>query len=115
MLGGHLDSVIDGPGINDNGSGTMTILEIARELAKLRPEGAPWKVRVAFWTGEEIGLLGSFGYVEASTAEDAATIEAYLNFDMLGSPNGVREIYDANDVDHADGREGRLRSCWRRP
>ena len=40
MLGGHLDSVIDGPGINDNGSGTMTILEIARELAKLRPEGA---------------------------------------------------------------------------
>ncbi len=96
MIGGHLDSVIDGPGINDNGSGTMAILEIARELAKLRPEGAPWKVRVAFWTGEEIGLLGSFAYVEALTAEDAATIEAYLNFDMIGSLNAVREIYDAN-------------------
>lgn len=94
MLGGHLDSVIDGPGINDNGTGTMTILEVARELARLRPEGARWKVRVAFWTGEEIGLLGSFAYVHGLGADDAATIKAYLNFDMLGSTNGVREVYD---------------------
>ena len=98
MLGGHLDSVIDGPGINDNGTGTMAILEIARELAKLRPEGAPWKVRVAFWTGEEIGLLGSFAYVNALTPEDAAAIQAYLNFDMIGSPNPVREIYDTSNT-----------------
>jgi Zn-dependent M28 family amino/carboxypeptidase len=94
MIGGHLDSVVDGPGINDNGSGTMSILEIARELAKLRPSGPAWHVRVAFWTGEEIGLLGSFAYVGGLSAEDASTIEAYLNFDMVGSPNGVREIYD---------------------
>ena len=94
MVGGHLDSVIDGPGINDNGSGTMAILEMARELARLRPEGAPWKVRVAFWTGEEIGLLGSFAYVGGLTPEDASSIEAYLNFDMLGSTNQVREIYN---------------------
>jgi Zn-dependent M28 family amino/carboxypeptidase len=94
MIGGHLDSVIDGPGINDNGSGTMAILEIARELARLRPKGATWTVRVAFWTGEEIGLLGSFAYAEGLSTEEASTIEAYLNFDMLGSPNGVREIYD---------------------
>lgn len=93
MLGGHLDSVIDGPGINDDGTGTMSILEIARELAKL-PEAPPWKVRFAFWTGEEIGLLGSFAYVQGLAQEDAATIEAYLNFDMMGSPNGVREVYD---------------------
>ncbi len=94
MLGGHLDSVIDGPGINDNGTGTMAILEIARELAKLRPDGAPWKVRIAFWTGEEIGLLGSFAYVGGLTSEDRATIEAYLNLDMVGSTNPVHEIYD---------------------
>ena len=94
MIGGHLDSVVDGPGINDNGTGTMSILEIARELPKLEPDGAPWKVRFAFWTGEEIGLLGSFAYVQALAPEDAATIEAYLNFDMIGSPNAVREIYD---------------------
>ncbi len=103
MLGGHLDSVIDGPGINDNGSGTMAILEIARELATLRPDGAPWKVRIAFWTGEEIGLLGSFAHVGALTPEEASTIEAYLNFDMLGSPNGVREIYDASGTSRPAG------------
>jgi Zn-dependent M28 family amino/carboxypeptidase len=95
MVGGHLDSVVDGPGINDDGSGTMTNLEIARELARLRPQGAPWKVRFAFWTGEEVGLLGSSAYVNGLSVDDVAGIAAYVNFDMLASPNGVREIYDA--------------------
>ena len=91
MLGGHLDSVIDGPGINDNGSGTMTVLEIAREAIKLHPDR---KIRVGFWTGEEIGLYGSFRYVNSLAFEERRAIEAYLNFDMLGSPNGGRIIYD---------------------
>ena len=97
MLGGHLDSVIDGPGMNDNGTGTMTILEIARELAALSSGGAtppPWKVRVAFWTAEEIGLYGSAAYVNG-LGSSASAIQAYLNFDMLGSPNGLRLVYDA--------------------
>lgn len=99
MIGGHLDSVIDGPGINDNGSGTMAVLEIAREVAALA-QASPtdgevkWKVRVAFWTGEEIGLFGSAAYVQALTAESVGVIEAYLNFDMLGSTNGIRTVYD---------------------
>lgn len=95
MLGGHLDSVIDGPGINDNGSGTMAVLEIARELAAISGAGAPppWKVRVAFWTAEEIGLVGSSAYVSELGA-GAANLAAYLNFDMVGSPNGVRHVYD---------------------
>ena len=96
MLGGHLDSVVDGPGINDNGSGTMTVLEIARELARLEPDGAPWKVRLGFWTGEETGLLGSFDYVGNLAPDELASIAAYLNFDMLGSPNAVRQVYDAS-------------------
>ena len=101
MLGGHLDSVIDGPGMNDNGSGTMTVLAIARALAALHASGgapaspAPgqaWKVRVAFWTGEEIGLWGSRAYV--GSLDDRGSLQAYLNFDMVGSANGVREVYD---------------------
>jgi Zn-dependent M28 family amino/carboxypeptidase len=100
MLGGHLDSVLDGPGINDNGSGTMTILEIARELAA-GSEGAAWKVRVAFWTGEEIGLWGSGAYVRGLDAARSGAIEAYLNFDMLGSPNGVRLVYDGAGTSRA--------------
>jgi peptidase M28-like protein/PA domain-containing protein len=98
MIGGHIDSAMDGPGINDNGSGTMTILEIGRRLAAATsgpqsPAGDGWTVRLAFWTGEEIGLLGSSAYVEGLDSAEIGTIEAYLNFDMLGSPNGVREVY----------------------
>jgi len=91
MLGGHLDSVIDGPGINDNGSGTMTVLEIARQLIGQDPTR---KVRVGFWTGEEIGLYGSFRYISSLGFDERRAIEAYLNFDMLGSPNGARIVYD---------------------
>jgi aminopeptidase Y len=99
MLGGHLDSVVDGPGMNDNGSGTMTVLGIARALAATARNGsgtatpppATWRVRVAFWTGEEIGLWGSRAYVSSLPP---GTVDAYLNFDMLGSPNGVRDVYD---------------------
>ena len=100
MLGGHLDSVVDGPGINDDGSGTMTVLEIARELAAQLGKGsggasAPgWKVRVAFWTGEEIGLLGSTAWVGRYGAPSLSSIAVYLNLDMLGSPNGGRFVYD---------------------
>ncbi len=91
MLGGHLDSVIDGPGINDNGSGTMTLLEIARRLAALGPPAVT--VRFAFWTGEEIGLYGSQHYLQGLDAVDRGAIQVYLNFDMLGSPNGGRLVY----------------------
>jgi aminopeptidase Y len=100
MIGGHLDSVIDGPGMNDNGSGTMTVLEIARRLAALQAAGGSqpaFKVRVAFWAAEELGLWGSARYVSELSPDDRARIVAYLNFDMLGSPNGVREVYRWDD------------------
>jgi Zn-dependent M28 family amino/carboxypeptidase len=98
VVGGHLDSTIDGPGINDNGSGTMTILEIARELARIRLEGAPWKVRMILFTGEETGLIGSLDYVATLPADQRDSIVAYLNFDMLGSPNPVRQVYDVDET-----------------
>lgn len=106
MLGGHLDSVIDGPGIQDNGSGTMTILEIARQAIRLEPRR---RVRVAFWTGEEIGLYGSERYVRSLSPDALGAIEAYLNFDMLGSPNGARIVYD--DAGAADG-SARIRDAF---
>jgi Zn-dependent M28 family amino/carboxypeptidase len=107
MLGGHLDSVIDGPGINDNGSGSMTVLEIARAIAELqqsRPAGSgpAWKVRVAFWTAEETGLFGSAAYANQLDAGDRVATKAYLNFDMLGSTNGVRVIYREADPPRPD-------------
>jgi Zn-dependent M28 family amino/carboxypeptidase len=98
IIGGHIDSAVDSPGINDDGSGTMTVLEIGRQLAAATsgPQsgtGDGWKVRLGFWTGEEIALLGSTAYAEGLSPAEVGTVEAYLNFDMLGSPNGVREVY----------------------
>jgi Zn-dependent M28 family amino/carboxypeptidase len=91
MLGGHLDTALDGPGINDNGSGTMTILEVARELAAIGPPRE--KVRFGFWAGEELGLWGSRHYVLGLSDEGRGAIEVYLNLDMLASPNGGRLVY----------------------
>lgn len=92
MLGGHLDSVHDGPGINDNGSGSAALLGVARVLAEQQPSV---RVRFAFWAGEEFGLLGSRAYVASLRSAEQAEISAYLNFDMLGSPNYVPFVYDA--------------------
>jgi len=94
LLGAHLDSVLEGPGINDNGSGTATILEIAEEMAEDRAPRNP--VRFAFWGAEESGLVGSTRYVAALTEEEAAKIGLNLNFDMLASPNFVRFVYDGD-------------------
>jgi Zn-dependent M28 family amino/carboxypeptidase len=96
VVGGHLDSVPEGPGINDNGSGTAGILEIAEEVAELdnRPRN---RLRFAFWGAEEAGLVGSTAYVDEQVANGGIDqIEANLNFDMIGSPNFVRFVYDGD-------------------
>jgi hypothetical protein len=96
MIGGHLDSVIDGPGINDNGSGTMTVLELAERLAALGPTQRT--VRFAFWTGEELGLFGSTNWVQQQDEDSLHAIVAYLNFDMVASPNYSRLVYDSSSA-----------------
>ena len=91
MLGAHLDSVIDGPGINDDGSGVAALLEIARALGGTRPRAT---IRLAFWSGEELGLHGSYRYVTGLPDAERRAIVAYLNADMLASPNGFAGVYD---------------------
>jgi Zn-dependent M28 family amino/carboxypeptidase len=103
VVGAHLDSVTAGPGINDNGSGSATILEIAEQLAKLKyTKKLQRQVRFAFWGAEESGLLGSQYYVDHLTEAQRAKIYANLNFDMLGSPNYVRFVYDGDGSDTPD-------------
>ena len=97
VVGAHLDSVTDGPGINDNGSGSATILEIAEQLAALKyTNKLQRQVRFAFWGAEELNLLGSQHYVDNLTDAQLAKIYANLNFDMVGSPNYVRFVYDGD-------------------
>jgi Zn-dependent M28 family amino/carboxypeptidase len=93
MVGAHLDSVDGGPGIQDNGSGSAAILETALQMAKVKPRN---KVRFAWWGAEESGLVGSTYYVNNLSAEERGKIVLYLNFDMVGSPNFVRYIYDGD-------------------
>ena len=94
MAGAHLDSVQAGPGINDNGSGSASLLEIAESLSKLKPENT---LRFAWWGAEEAGLLGSAAYVESLTQEERDRIALYLNFDMVASPNYIFMIYDGDE------------------
>ncbi|TEB20169.1 Zn-dependent exopeptidase [Coprinellus micaceus] len=93
FAGGHTDSVPAGPGINDDGSGTITILDIALRLPLFKVNNA---VRFGFWTAEEFGLVGSEHYVTSLPAEEAQKIALYLNFDMVASPNYGYFIYDGD-------------------
>ena len=95
VVGAHLDSVGAGPGINDNGSGSATILEIARQVDQLEIQ-TKRRLRFAFWGAEEFGLIGSRFYVNSLSTEQRDRIVANLNFDMVGSTNYVRFVYDGD-------------------
>ncbi|PVZ14365.1 M28 family metallopeptidase [Actinomycetospora cinnamomea] len=100
MSGAHLDSVAEGPGINDNGSGSAAQLELAVRLGGAPP--VTNAVRFAWWGAEEVGLLGSTAYVQGLTPEARRDIALLINSDMLGSPNPAYLVYDGDDSD----REG---------
>jgi len=94
MAGAHLDSVIEGPGINDNGSGSAALLETALMMADLNPENT---LRFAWWAAEEQGLVGSHDYVDGLSDAELDRIALYMNYDMVGSPNYIFMVYDADE------------------
>ncbi|OBF07144.1 amidohydrolase [Mycobacterium sp. ACS4054] len=102
MAGAHLDSVPDGPGINDNGSGVAAVLETALRLGSSPPVRNA--VRFGFWGAEELGLIGSRNYVESLDLAALKNIALYLNFDMLASPNPGYFTYDGDQSLPADAR-----------
>ncbi|WP_117215483.1 M28 family metallopeptidase [Allorhizocola rhizosphaerae] len=123
MLGAHLDSVSAGPGVNDNGSGSSMLLEIALVLAAQNPTLTK-HVRFAWWTDEEQGLNGSEFYVARLSSADRTRIRGYLNFDMVASTNGgyfinritsalgqtLKAYYDSIGVQTEENTEGVGRS-----
>jgi Zn-dependent M28 family amino/carboxypeptidase len=102
MAGAHLDSVPEGPGINDNGSGVAAVLETALQLGP--SPGIRNAVRFGFWGAEELGLIGSRKYVESLDVNALKDIALYLNFDMLASPNPGYFTYDGDQSLPADKR-----------
>lgn len=102
MAGAHLDSVPEGPGINDNGSGVAAVLETAVRLGS-SPQ-VHNKLRFGFWGAEELGLIGSRNYVESLDLAALKNIALYLNFDMLASPNPGYFTYDGDQSLPMDAR-----------
>jgi Zn-dependent M28 family amino/carboxypeptidase len=96
VVGAHLDSVREGAGVNDNGTGAAAVLAVAERISALGLAGLRNKVRFAWWGAEEEGLLGSAHYVRTLDEAGRARIALNLNFDMLGSVNGIRGVYDGD-------------------
>lgn len=101
-LGAHSDSVEEGPGLNDDGSGTISLLNVAKQLTHFKINN---KVRFAWWSAEEEGLLGSTHYANNLTNDENLKIRLFMDYDMMASPNYEYEIYDANDKDDPKGSE----------
>ena len=91
IVGAHLDSVPEGPGINDNGSGSAVVLEAALRLSQ-GPTRARSGIRFAFWGAEERGLIGSRHHLGSLSEEVRRHIALYINLDMVGSPNFARFV-----------------------
>jgi Zn-dependent M28 family amino/carboxypeptidase len=98
VVGAHLDSVPEGPGINDNGSGAAAVLEAALALADTIHR-TPGNVQFAFWGAEERGLVGSRHHVGALSEEERRKIGVYINLDMVGSPNFARFVQRSPEAD----------------
>ena len=96
----HLDSVIEGPGINDDGSGSAAQLEVALQMAELGIQPVN-QVRFTWFGAEEAGLVGSAFYVSQLTKREIKSIAVMLNFDMVGSPNAGWFVYDGDGSDTA--------------
>ncbi|MFJ6619714.1 M20/M25/M40 family metallo-hydrolase [Kitasatospora sp. NPDC091335] len=104
MVGAHLDSVPEGPGINDNGSGTAGVLEVAKNLGAHPVKN---KVRFAWWSAEEFGLKGAEAYVNSLSDAEKKKVSLYLNFDMIASPNYAQFVYNGSGSAGGDaGPEG---------
>ncbi|HLI93972.1 MAG TPA: M20/M25/M40 family metallo-hydrolase [Puia sp.] len=98
MLGGHLDSWHSGTGATDNAAGCTVMMEVVRILKTLgiKPRRT---IRIALWSGEEEGLLGSRGYVKKTFADPAdmkllpehSKLSGYFNID--NGTGKVRGIY----------------------
>ena len=112
MAGAHLDSVPEGPGVNDDGSGIGTLLELAERMGRGR-ERPRRRVRLGFWASEELGLYGSRRYVRGLSRPERRALAAYLNLDMVGSANGGRFLYGGRAGAAATGARA-VRRLFRR-
>ncbi len=101
-LGSHSDSVGEGPGINDDGSGTISLLEVATHLTNFTVNNC---VRFMWVAAEEEGLLGSTHYANHLTPEENQKIRVFMDYDMMASPNYAFQVYNATNSENPEGSE----------
>ena len=82
VIGAHYDTTPGSPGANDNGSGVAVLSVLAQELAD---DELPFDLRLVLFGSEEIGLNGSFAYLQGLGREEKARIMAMINLDSVGA------------------------------
>lgn len=86
---GHYDTVSRSPGASDNGGGSVTLLKVAEYFSKNKPER---DLKIIWFSGEELGLLGSFNYVKKHEKEVIDKISLVVNIDVAGDDLGRNQF-----------------------
>ncbi len=104
IIDGHYDTV-NGPGANDNGSGTVLLLELARLLKDVDTE---YSIKFIHFSGEEEGLIGSEYYVNNTVIPQNLDIKLVLNIDEVGGVAGMNNntIVCERDEDSPNSNNG---------
>ncbi|QIS21589.1 M28 family peptidase [Nocardia terpenica] len=97
IVGAHLDSAADGPGINDDGSAVAATLQTAIQLAPYQ-DGVTDRVRFIWWGAAELADAGAEHHVAQLSSTDKQAIQAYLDATMIASPNFVRYVMSGPGV-----------------
>jgi hypothetical protein len=107
VIGGHMDSCVcsansmdavsDAPGADDDGSGTVAVMELARVVGRRFPQGFDASIAFVLYTGEELGLLGSTIFAERLKRE-GKTITAAFTDDMVGNVTAEDGRVDTSTV-----------------
>jgi hypothetical protein len=108
IVEGHYDSCIcsvsmtdsesDAPGANDDGSGTVAVMELARVFSKAFPRGLEATVMFVAVAGEEQGLLGSNGLAAKLAADSSIEVYAALTSDIAGNVHGQKGGVDSTSI-----------------
>lgn len=90
LLVGHYDTVARSNGACDNGGGTVTLMKAAEHFSKHQPDR---DLRIIWFSGEELGLLGSFAYARAHEEEVKQRLRLVINVDLAGDPIGRNVLF----------------------
>ena len=99
VVDAHLDAIY-GAGMLDNGSGSVTILDIARMMKNVNPTN---HLRFIWFGGEELGLLGSAAYIDSLSSSELSHIGYDLDADVTATPNYIIGVLDPAAPDFFGG------------